>query len=178
MIRALIFLSVLLAAGAASAAQSDDFGICASDTAAPDESIAACVRALNSGRYKGRNLALIYYNRGVAYGQKGNSDRAIEDYLEAIRVDKTYPSAYTNLCNVWNDKGDTDRAMPYCNDAIRLNPKDVHSFNNRCRAYLSKEDLDRAMADCNAAIRIDPKYVHAWNNRGNICRANADPRRP
>ena len=143
MIRTVIVFCMLLAAGAAHAAQNDDFAICASDTAAPDELIAACNRAINSGRQRGRNLALVYYNRGVAYGQKGDLDRAIADYGEAIRVDKTYPSAYTNLCNTWNDKGDVERAMPYCDDAIRLNPKDVHSFNNRCRAYLSKEDFDQ-----------------------------------
>src|SRR5262249_17279604 len=148
MIRAVVLLlAALFGAGGTSAAQNDDFGVCASDTAAPDTSIAACDRAISSGRNKGRNLAIVYYNHGVAYGQKGDLDRAIADYEEAIRVDKTYPSAYTNLCNVWNDKSQAGRAIPYCDQAIKLNPKDVHSFNNRCRAYLSREEFDNAMAD-------------------------------
>src|SRR6516164_9566752 len=42
-----------------------------------DEKIAACTRSINSGLWKGPNLAWAYTNRGIAYRAKGEPDRAI-----------------------------------------------------------------------------------------------------
>ena len=44
-----------------------------------DEKIAACTRSINSGLWKGPNLAWAYTNRGIAYRAKGEPDRAIAD---------------------------------------------------------------------------------------------------
>lgn len=37
-----------------------------------------------------------YYNRGVAYDNLGQYQRAIEDYNQAIRLQPDYPKAYNN----------------------------------------------------------------------------------
>ena len=41
-------------------------------------------------------LALAYYNRGVAYHYLGQPKQAIEDYAEALRLDPQHASAYAN----------------------------------------------------------------------------------
>ena len=51
---------------------------------AGDERIAACTRSINSGLWRGPNLAWAYTNRGLAYRAKGEPDRAIADYDKAI----------------------------------------------------------------------------------------------
>ena len=36
----------------------------------------------------GHDLAIVHYNRGAAWSDKGDLDRAIADYTEAIRLDR------------------------------------------------------------------------------------------
>ena len=40
------------------------------------------------------NDALAYFNRGLAYGRKGEHDKAIAEYTEAIRIDPNPAVAY------------------------------------------------------------------------------------
>src|SRR5438132_80996 len=50
------------------------------DSASGDAAIAACTRAIESGNFKGHNLAILHVNRGVELSNKGELDRAIADY--------------------------------------------------------------------------------------------------
>jgi len=93
--------ALLLFAGPVSASRAfaDDADICA--RAAGDEAIVACTRAISSGRLHDRDLAVEYYNRGINYSKKGDTDRAIADYTEAVRLDPKYADAYGNRGNAY-----------------------------------------------------------------------------
>jgi hypothetical protein len=78
----------------AAAAPANDKRTCAN--ASGDAAIAACERAIASRKFKGIGLAQLYYNRGVEYAAKGECDRGIADYNEAIRLDPKYVFAYNN----------------------------------------------------------------------------------
>jgi lipoprotein NlpI len=43
-----------------------------------------------------QDVAERYYNRGIAYDELGQHQRAIEDYTEAIRLEPDYDAAYNN----------------------------------------------------------------------------------
>jgi tetratricopeptide (TPR) repeat protein len=77
--------AALLAAATAVPALADDWDTCAK--ASGDDAIAACSRAIKSGTYNGKTLALAYSNRGVEWRAKGELARAIADYDEAIKAD-------------------------------------------------------------------------------------------
>jgi hypothetical protein len=82
-------VAVILAAQSATA---DDANTCARALSG-DEAIAACTRLISSGRYNGRDLAIIYTNRGNAWGgelDRPIADYRIRDYDQAIRLDPTY----------------------------------------------------------------------------------------
>src|SRR5690242_17752082 len=76
------------------AAPADDNQICSQTSG--DVAIAACTRAIKSGRFKGNDLARLYVDRGSVYGAKGDTDKAIADFNEAIRLDPTFGPAYYN----------------------------------------------------------------------------------
>jgi tetratricopeptide (TPR) repeat protein len=168
----IVALFVAVGPGLVSRAVADDAATCAD--ASGDEAIAACTRAINSGRFQGRALAELYSNRCDQYRANGDLDRAIADCNEAIRLNPNDASAYHNRGTAYNDKGDSDRAIDDFNRAIRLDPKLAQPFNGRGNAYYDKRDFDRAIADYNEAIRLNLKYANAYYNRGLTKRAKGD----
>jgi tetratricopeptide (TPR) repeat protein len=55
--------------------------------------------------------AVAYYNRASAYQTKGDLDRAIADYDQAITLKPDYAAAYENRARVFASKGDYTRAV-------------------------------------------------------------------
>jgi tetratricopeptide (TPR) repeat protein len=99
----------------------DDFDICADQSG--DAAIAACSRAIASDRYDGADLAVLYNNRGSEYHGKGDSDRAMADYDQAIRLDPQYALAYGNRGRTELYSGALDKALADLDLASELDPK-------------------------------------------------------
>jgi tetratricopeptide (TPR) repeat protein len=55
--------------------------------------------------------ALAFHNRGVAYGLKGDYDRAITDFDDAIALDSNLTGAFANRGHAYAAKKDYDRAI-------------------------------------------------------------------
>jgi tetratricopeptide (TPR) repeat protein len=92
-----------------SVAAADDGEVCVK--ASGDTAIDACTRALNSGRYNRRNLAIICSNRGNQWGHMDQHEKAIADHNEAIRTDPTYAAGYMHRGNAYARQGEFDRAI-------------------------------------------------------------------
>ena len=60
-----------------------------------DRVIAACTRFLNDRGESQGNRAGAYNDRGIAWHDKGDLDRAIADYNEAIRLNPKTPRPTT-----------------------------------------------------------------------------------
>jgi tetratricopeptide (TPR) repeat protein len=158
--RLLSFIAaVFIVAGLITPAAADDRDTCAK--AAGDEAIAACSRAIASGKFRDKALAPLFNNRGYDYKAKGDYDRAIADYNEAIRLDSKNASAFNNRGTCYYAKGDHDRAISDYSEAIRLDPGDTVAFANRGLAYEWKGDREHAKADFDAALAMAPKYDDA-----------------
>ena len=113
--------------GAAAAA--DDASTCANG--AGDEQIVACTRSINSGQWRGHDLAWAYVDRGKAYNEKGDNVHAVADYDTAIRLDPKDAIAYNNRGNAHDDLNEYDLAIADYDEAIRLDPKYVYPHNGR-----------------------------------------------
>jgi tetratricopeptide (TPR) repeat protein len=70
---------------------------------------------------------MAYNNRGNAYSDKGDYDRAIADYTQAIRLAPNVASRYYNRGLAYYSKKDYDRAIVDFNQAIRLDPNNANA---------------------------------------------------
>lgn len=132
----------------------DDIDICS--TAGGHEAVAACDRAIASGKLASQRLASAHYNRGLILLQFGEHDRAIRDFDISVRFDAASPLAFNNPGSAWYTKGDRDRALADFSEAIRLDQKYALAYNNRGKVWKDKRDFPRAIADYSEAIRFDP----------------------
>ena len=142
---------LIVAAGAASPAgaqtqQQIDWCVDKGNTFSPDLRISGCTAAIQSGRWSGKDLAWAFNNRCRAYNDNNETDRAIADCTDAIRLDPNYIAAYNNRGAEYQDKKDYDRAIADYNEAIRLDPNYAGAYDNRGIAYRTKSDYDRVEA--------------------------------
>jgi len=135
-------------------------------SADPDTRIAGCTALIQAGQDATENLSVIYNNRGTAYDDKGDYDRAIQDFNEAIHLSPNAERAYYGRGYAYKKKGDYDRAIQDFNEAIHLNPNFERAYYDRGNAYIDKDDYDRAIQDFNEAIQRNSNGANDYNNRG------------
>jgi tetratricopeptide (TPR) repeat protein len=132
-----------------------------------DAAVATWTKAIELGTLGKDNLAIAYIRRGVAYREKKQYDRAIEDYNKAIELNPGDARVYVGRAAVYSMNGQYDRVVEDCSKALELDPKLADAYINRGRAYFGKQQYDRAIEDYNKAIDLDPKYARGYHNRGN-----------
>jgi tetratricopeptide (TPR) repeat protein len=122
---------------------------------------------------------IAYYNRGTAYGNLVQWDKAIADYSKAIEIDPHYSPtivtdrsfniclmAYVNRGAAYGDIGQQKKAIIDFNKAIEIDPKYATAYYNRGFVNFTFRHWDQAIADYSKAIEIDPNFKVAYNDRG------------
>ncbi len=118
--RALVFVFALMLL--ATVAWADRYRDC-NQFADPDRRIRGCTLVIERGKRESReNRSFAYTNRGNAYDDKGEVDRAIADYDEAIALDPNEAFTYYNRGNAYDDKGDKEQAFADYRKAFEIDP--------------------------------------------------------
>jgi Tfp pilus assembly protein PilF len=107
-----------------------------------------------------------YNNRGRAYGNRGEYDKAMNDFKRAIEINPRCAEAYYNLGLVFALKGDDDTALKHYDQALKLYPNYAAAYNNRGLVLANKKQFDRAIKDYAQALRITPRSPDVYYNRG------------
>jgi tetratricopeptide (TPR) repeat protein len=132
-----------------------DLTVC--DNTSGDQAITACDRAINSGKFAGHDLALLYDARGVHRKEdKNDLDGAISDFSEAIKLDAKYALAYKNRGATHYKKGEYDVAIRDFDQAVQLQPDYWDAYSALGDVYWRKGDIDRAVADYEKALSLNP----------------------
>ena len=93
-------------------------------------------------------MPTLYVNRGLAWADKQEYDKAIADFTEAIRLDPKNACAYNNRgMRLGRQEGAFDKAIADFTEAIRLDPKNASAYGNRGLAWGDKKEYDKAIAD-------------------------------
>src|SRR5262249_37620213 len=107
--------------------------------------------------------------RGRVFGFKGDYDRAIKDYNEAILLDPNMVIAYNNRGDAYLRKGDYARAIADFNEAVRIDPNYPQAYDNRAYAWYAQKQFDRAIADYTGSLALRPDPM-TYLRRGNVYR--------
>ncbi len=129
-------------------------------------SIRACTALIASGKYGPDDTATSYYNRGVAYQDKGDLDAAIKDYDKAIAIDPSDAQYFYNRGTAYLDKRDHNWAIRDFDKAIALDPKKTEAYFNRGSAYAQKGNPSRAIEDYDRVIALTPRDSVIYGKRG------------
>ena len=140
--------------------QDDNWPVCAGSDA--DRAIAACSAIIGA---RGPNIALAWYDRGIAYRLMRQFDRALSDLNRSIRLQPDFAAAFVERGIVHYEKRQYALAIADDDAAIRLKPDLAEAFNNRALARLKLAQFELATADFNQTIRLYQYYGNALINR-------------
>jgi len=113
--------------------------------------------AYTESRTGDAEAAARYIERGDAYIEKKNYDRAIADYSEAIRLNPNDDAAYKKRSYGYVEKGNFSAAITDLTEAIRIDPAYSGYYALRGHVYFTSEDYDTAIPDFTEAIRLWPR---------------------
>ncbi|MBR0896941.1 tetratricopeptide repeat protein [Bradyrhizobium tropiciagri] len=145
----------------------EDGAVCDAKNSQPDLVIPACTRLI-AANPRGRDLAITYYNRALAWHNKGDLEKAKADYDQSIAANPSFAPSYGQRAKVFLQNQDYDRALSDFDRAIQLKPAGPFSagwFNNRAELFVATGDYDRALADYGRSIELDPNSWYAYVNR-------------
>ncbi|MGB0083919.1 MAG: tetratricopeptide repeat protein [Rhodomicrobiaceae bacterium] len=120
------------------------------------------------------NDAEAYLHRAALWVEKGQLDRALADYDEAIRLDDSNIAAFHGRALLRMRRGEVESALADLDHAIRLSFSDPKIYRDRGSIWLEKTSYDRAIADFNRAIQLDPRFADAYFLRGVALRRKGD----
>ncbi|MBN2246332.1 MAG: tetratricopeptide repeat protein [Candidatus Aminicenantes bacterium] len=112
--------------------------------------------------------AKFYNNRGIAFAEKGQYDRAISDFNQAIKINPRYNKAYNNRGIVYRLRGQYDQAISDFNKSIAINPLDAEAYNNLAWLMATakagsfrngKKAVELALNACRLSDWKNPEYL-------------------
>lgn len=111
--------------------------------------------------------ALNLYRRAASLDALGETDRALADYSDAIRIDPKGSLAFLGRgVLLASRKRSYDRAIEDFSRAIELRPDNPDAYIARGNAYSQIGDNGRAIADLDKAISLAPDDPQAYVVRG------------
>ncbi|HVI86907.1 MAG TPA: tetratricopeptide repeat protein, partial [Dongiaceae bacterium] len=134
--------------------------------------VVACTHAIEGRQITGDQLSAVYYNRAIGYSTMGQSDAAIRDFGQAIKIQPDVPAAYVNrgiaemrANQLAPAKQDFDTAIAKDKDNV-----DAHYM----RAWLlSQQGKDNdAIADLGNVLKNHPDHFDALLDRGGLLLRN------
>jgi tetratricopeptide (TPR) repeat protein len=116
--------------------------------------------AKNPKAWVGRN------NLGLVFIQKGQIDKALEQYQKGLEINPNDELIHSNLGLALLQKGQLGEAIVQYQKALEINPNYAEAHQNLGAALGHKGQLDEAIVQYQKALEINPNYAEAHQNLG------------
>jgi tetratricopeptide (TPR) repeat protein len=116
-----------------------------------------CTALIESKQIPEKEQGMYYAIRGFYYDRKGDHDKAIADYSDAISRSTPQAALYANRAAAYTARAQYTEAIADYSSAIQLTPKAPGLFCGRAGAEYHKGDGVHGDADLDQAKKIDPR---------------------
>jgi len=106
------------------------------------------------------------YNLGSILLQKGQVDKALEHFQNAVEINPNYLEAHSNLGLALLQKGQMDEAVAHFKKASEIAPNSLSTHYNLGVALFRNGELDEAVAQYRKALEINPNSLETHYNLG------------
>ena len=110
--------------------------------------------------------AMAYVCRGNACRVMGDTQRAINDLKQALKLESASPKAYLYIALAYTARGDYGRAIESCGTYIELEQYDYVGYASRGLAYYYTGKYRSAIRDLDKSIEINPHDAALYRTRG------------
>jgi tetratricopeptide (TPR) repeat protein len=108
----------------------------------------------------------LYYRGNFALYALGESDKAIELYRRALKIDPDFVLARYDLAVTYRGMGEVDKAIAEYEKVLKINPRFPEALSNLGGQYFRKGDVKQAVAHFQKAIEVYPNFIQALSNLG------------
>ena len=124
-----------------------------------DEAIALYTEALDMNALEKKGAAQARYNRGIAYSNTNQCDKAIADFDAAVEVLTEESGIYMSraVCKIKTQQ--TEQGLADLNKAVELKPDEPQYRRLRCLANYNLRKIAEALPDCDLALAAKPDDV-------------------
>lgn len=119
--------------------------------------------------------AQMHQNRGIAWQDAGNTDRALLDFNRCIELQPDNPAFFENRGLIFVDKRMFDVAFKDFDRALELDSKNARAYVNRAWTARLMGDYEQSVRDYSQALRLKEDYAQALIGRGYTWLAWARP---
>lgn len=129
------------------------------------DTISVVSNAINNGYY---HHGMMYFGRGVEYGDLGKPQLAIQDFTKALELDPNMRDAYKFRGSLYAQDGQIDLAVKDIEKYLTYDPEDVVSWNNMAMIYMRQNKLEKSLQAFNKTIELKPDAAVSYQNRAKI----------
>ena len=110
--------------------------------------------------------AVALIRRGQAMAEQGDLQGAIQQHLDALKVDPNDVQGYINLIQLYARVDENDKAVEAYQKAVALNPNRADCYYNYGVLMFKMQKMPEAEEAMRKALQINPYYVEAHDNLG------------
>jgi tetratricopeptide (TPR) repeat protein len=109
-----------------------------------------------------------HFNLGVVCADRGQLEKALAQYIEALNIRPDYVEARFNLGVALAGLGRLDDAALAYRQVVELEPEFAYAHVNLGAVLAKLGQTDEAIAQYETALEIEPENASARNNLGNV----------
>ena len=112
---------------------------------------------------QGINLETSYYKRANCKTALGQTNGAIEDLENTLRINAQNFGTNFNLAGLYFEKANYDKAANFYQKAVAINPKSDNGFYRLAETYQKMGMKSAALQNCQKALQLNPANEYAKN---------------
>jgi hypothetical protein len=110
--------------------------------------------------------AIAYLDRGQAYIDAGEMDKALADLDSLEKLEPKNPNIYNNRGIVFFKRGEFEKALTEFNRSLAVGPRFQLGYLNRAILWGHFREFEKSIRDLTAAIEINRHFYLAYYYRG------------